>query len=99
MPAEADMTPITPATASPMDRAEEQRAADRELFARIEADAFEESPHLSMLRDRIWTYGWKVLRAWMKDGTIIARCREHRVYFAAPYTEVEEIMRRCSRPR
>lgn len=88
------MAPTTPATAPP-DRADEQRAADRELFARLEADAFMESPHLGMLRDRIWTYGWKVLRAWMKDGTIITRCREHRVYFAAPYTEVKEIMRRA----
>jgi RNA polymerase sigma factor (sigma-70 family) len=92
---EADMASPTPATAPPPDRADEQRAADRELFARLEAGSFKEGPHLGMLRDRIWTYGWKVLRAWMKDGTIIARCREHRVYFAAPYTEVEEIMRRA----
>uniref|UniRef100_A0AAU3GK32 Sigma-70 family RNA polymerase sigma factor n=1 Tax=Streptomyces sp. NBC_01401 TaxID=2903854 RepID=A0AAU3GK32_9ACTN len=39
-------------------------------------------------------YGWRVLRAWMRDGTIIARCRESRIYFPAPYTEVEEMMRR-----
>ncbi|MFJ3338633.1 RNA polymerase sigma factor [Streptomyces sp. NPDC086766] len=77
------------------DRAAEQRAADRELFARLKADEFRESPHLTMLRDRLWRYGWNVLRAWMKDGSIIARCRERHVRFPAPYTEVEEIMRRA----
>ncbi|MFI1839453.1 RNA polymerase sigma factor [Streptomyces olivaceoviridis] len=76
-------------------RAAEQRAADRELFARLQADGFEEGPHLTVLRDRLWQYGWNVLRSWMKDGTIIARCRERHVRFPAPYTEVEEIMRRA----
>ncbi|MFD4973133.1 ECF-type sigma factor [Streptomyces sp. NPDC058424] len=36
-----------------------------------------------------------MLRSWMKDGTIIARCRERNIYFKAPYTEVEEMMRRA----
>ncbi|MGW3028047.1 hypothetical protein [Streptomyces sp. NPDC001221] len=75
--------------------AAEQRAADRELFARLQADEFREGPHLAMLRDRLWRYGWNVLRAWMKDGSIIARCRERRVFFPAPYDEVEEVMRRA----
>ncbi|WP_329167081.1 hypothetical protein OHB49_43385 (plasmid) [Streptomyces sp. NBC_01717] len=39
-------------------------------------------------------YEWKVLRAWMPDGTIIERCRERQIHFPAPYTEVEEMMRR-----
>jgi ECF sigma factor. len=30
----------------------------------------------------------------MRDGTIITRCRERRIRFPAPYTEVEEMMRR-----
>ncbi|MFE3676051.1 RNA polymerase sigma factor [Streptomyces griseus] len=96
MSAEATTTMFpTPVPDPPPDRAEEQRAADRELFALLKASSFKEGPHLSLLRDRLWTYGWKVLRAWMKDGTIIARCRERRIYFPAPYTEVEEMMRRA----
>ncbi|MFJ9379529.1 hypothetical protein [Streptomyces sp. NPDC101455] len=37
----------------------------------------------------------RVLRSWMKDGTIIARCRKRNIYFKVPYTEVEEMMRRA----
>ncbi|MFB8417442.1 hypothetical protein ACFC63_18230 [Streptomyces albidoflavus] len=83
------------AAAPPPDRAEERRAADRELFARLEAAAFAESPELAMLRERLWRYGWNILRGWMREGTIIAKCRENRVYFPAPYTEVEELMHRA----
>lgn len=75
------------------DRAAAQRIADGELFEQLHADGFE-GPRFDMLKDRLWLYGWKVLRAWMRDGTIIERCRERRIYFHAPYTEVEEIMRR-----
>ncbi|MFJ2406637.1 hypothetical protein ACIOUE_35660 [Streptomyces xanthochromogenes] len=67
---------------------------DRELFARLQASEFAETPHLAMLRERLWRYGWNVLRSWMKDGSIVARCRRARAPFPAPYTEVEEIMRR-----
>ncbi|WP_310726216.1 hypothetical protein [Streptomyces sp. N2A] len=74
-------------------RAAAQRAADGELFEQLQADGFE-GPRFEMLQDRLWLYGWSVLRAWMRDGTIIARCRERRIYFPAPYTEVEEMMRR-----
>ncbi|MER5618306.1 hypothetical protein [Streptomyces sp. NPDC002215] len=59
----------------------------------MQTDGFE-GPLFDMFKDRLWLYGWKVLRAWMRDGTIIERCRERRIYFPAPYTEVEEMMRR-----
>lgn len=59
---EADMASTTPATAPLPDRANEQRAADRELFALLEAGSFKEGPYLDLLRDHLWTYGWKVLR-------------------------------------
>ncbi|MFF3790871.1 hypothetical protein ACFYXW_12475 [Streptomyces sp. NPDC001981] len=75
------------------ERAAAQRAADGELFEQLQADGFE-GARFDMLKDRLWLYGWKVLRAWMRDGTIIERCRERRIYFPAPYTEVEEMMRR-----
>jgi RNA polymerase sigma factor (sigma-70 family) len=95
-----DVTPALTAPASPAsprradeERAAAQRAADGELFEQLQADGFE-GLRFDMLRDRFWLYGWKVLRAWMRDGTIIERCRERRIYFPAPYTEVEEMMRR-----
>ncbi|MFF2902418.1 hypothetical protein [Streptomyces sp. NPDC057966] len=75
------------------ERAATQRAADGELFEQLQTDGFE-GPLFDMFKDRLWLYGWKVLRAWMRDGTIIERCRERRIYFPAPYTEVEEMMRR-----
>ncbi|MFF3528239.1 RNA polymerase sigma factor [Streptomyces rubiginosohelvolus] len=70
-----------------------QRAADAELFEQLKADGFV-GARFDMLKDRLWVYGWKVLRAWMRDGTIIERCRERRIHFPAPYTEIEELMRR-----
>ncbi|WP_411138010.1 ECF-type sigma factor [Streptomyces sp. C10] len=97
MSTEANLPSTAPAAAPPLSRAadrEEQRAADRELFEQLQAAAFK-GAHFDLLRERIWRYGWNVLRGWMKDGSIIARCRERRIYFNAPYTEVEEIMRRA----
>ncbi|MET9725498.1 sigma factor-like helix-turn-helix DNA-binding protein [Streptomyces zaomyceticus] len=70
-----------------------QRAEDAELFALLQLHRFE-GPHFEMLQDRLFRYGWRVLRKWMRDGEIVERCRERRVYFKAPYTEVEELMRR-----
>ncbi|WP_433573949.1 hypothetical protein [Streptomyces sp. CA-251247] len=75
------------------ERAAAQRAADRVLYEQLQMDGFE-GPRFDMFKDRLWMYGWKVLRAWMRDGTIIERCRERKIYFPAPYTEVEEMMRR-----
>lgn len=79
---------------SQRDRIVAQRAADRELFAELQADGFE-GPRFALLQDRFWHYGWTVLRSWMREGVIIERCREHRIYFPAPYTEVEEMKRRA----
>ncbi|URZ99449.1 hypothetical protein NCG97_00225 [Streptomyces lydicamycinicus] len=76
------------------DRGAALRAADRELFEQLQADDFE-GPRFGLLEDRFWRYGWNVLRSWMKQGVIIERCRERRIYFAAPYTEVDELMRRA----
>uniref|UniRef100_A0AAU1M5A0 Sigma-70 family RNA polymerase sigma factor n=1 Tax=Streptomyces sp. NBC_00148 TaxID=2903626 RepID=A0AAU1M5A0_9ACTN len=85
--------PATSPTQSAEERAIAQRAADGELFEQLQADGFK-GPRFDMLQDRLWLYGWRVMRAWMRDGTIVQRCRERRIYFAAPYTEVEEMMRR-----
>ncbi|MFC9484607.1 hypothetical protein ACFTZM_00820 [Streptomyces hydrogenans] len=94
MSAEASPTSSAPpALAAASDLHTARRAADRDLFGRLQASGFK-GPEFETFQDRIWLYGWKVLRAWMRDGEIIARCRENRIYFAAPYTEVEEITRR-----
>jgi hypothetical protein len=79
---------------SQRDRDVAQRAADRELFAELQADGFT-GPRFDLLQDRFWRYGWTVLRSWMREGVIIERCREHKIYFPAPYTEVEEMKRRA----
>lgn len=95
MSTEAIPAALRPSPTPLSDRAAEQRATDGELFARLQADGFRESPHLATLRDRLWRYAWIVLRSWMREGTIIERCREKRINFPAPYTEVEELMRRA----
>lgn len=71
----------------------ERLAADRELYEQLRADGFT-GLRFEELRDGLWEYGWKAMRRWMRDGTIIERCRERYIFFAAPYTEVEEMMRR-----
>jgi RNA polymerase sigma factor (sigma-70 family) len=85
---------VTPVDPPLPDRHAEQRAADRELFAQLETDGFQ-GARFAVLQERFWLYGWNVLRSWMANGTIIERCRERRIRFPAPYTEVEEIMRRA----
>ncbi|MGW2426050.1 hypothetical protein ACWC0C_43740 [Streptomyces sp. NPDC001709] len=91
---EATPASSPPADTPPTDRHAEQRTADRELFAQLQAEGFR-GTRFSLLQDRFWLYGWNVLRSWMREGTIIERCREKRIYFPAPYTEVEELMRRA----
>jgi RNA polymerase sigma factor (sigma-70 family) len=88
-----DATP-TPGIPTQPDRAAAQRAADRELFAQLQEGGFT-GPRFELLRERLWIYGWNVLRSWMRKGTIIQKCRERHIWFAAPYTEVEELMRRA----
>ncbi|MFF8939186.1 hypothetical protein ACF08O_31605 [Streptomyces paradoxus] len=82
---------VTPAPGVPAqpDRAAAQRDADRELFAQLQEDGFT-GPRFALLRERLWVYGWNVLRSWMRKGTIIQKCRERHISFAAPYTEVED---------
>ena len=46
------------------------------------------------LRDDLWVYGWRCLRAWMRDGTIIEKCGERDVPLGARYFEVEILKRR-----
>ncbi|MFJ2566530.1 hypothetical protein ACIO02_26965 [Streptomyces sp. NPDC087568] len=91
---EATPASTPPAVPPPPDRHAEQRTADRELFAQLQTEGFK-GARFDLLQDRLWLYGWNVLRSWMREGTIIERCREKRIYFAAPYTEVEELMRRA----
>ncbi|MFI2620535.1 hypothetical protein [Streptomyces sp. NPDC018584] len=94
MTTEVTSAPLATSVPVPADWAVEQRSADRELFEQLQADGFE-GPRFDLLQDRVWLYGWRVLHSWMREGTIIERCREHRIYFPAPYTEVEEMMRRA----
>ncbi|MFF3691706.1 hypothetical protein [Streptomyces sp. NPDC002187] len=71
----------------------EQLATDRELYEQLVADRFT-GPRFEQLREELWLYGWRVMRAWMRDGSVIERCAERNITFSAPYTEVEEMMRR-----
>nr|WSX54162.1 sigma-70 family RNA polymerase sigma factor [Streptomyces sp. NBC_00974] len=71
----------------------ERLATDRDLYEQLQADRFT-GLGFEQLREDLWVYGWRVMRSWMRDGTVIERCRERRIFFAAPYTEVEEMMRR-----
>lgn len=88
-------TPTRPPTRPPRVRANPERlAADRELYELLKAARFT-GPRWEQLQDELWRYGWNVLRAWMQDGSVIERCRARHIFFPAPYTEVDEIMRRA----
>ncbi|WP_435286361.1 hypothetical protein [Streptomyces bacillaris] len=65
---------------------------DREVYEQLKLDGFR-GPQLVQLQEDLWLYGWRVLRSWMKDGTIIERCGENRIVVPAWYTEVETMRR------
>jgi hypothetical protein len=73
----------------------EQHAADCALYERLRLRDFDPD-HWEMkhLRDDLWVYGWRCLRAWMRDGTIIEKCGERGVPLGARYFEVEVLQRR-----
>ncbi|MFE3584522.1 sigma-70 RNA polymerase sigma factor region 4 domain-containing protein [Streptomyces vinaceus] len=73
----------------------ERLVADAARVAQVRKEGFRsDGPRYRELHDELWVYGWRVMRAWMRDGTVIARCRLKGFRFPAPYTEVEEMMQR-----
>ncbi|MFF3727433.1 hypothetical protein ACFYYM_34265 [Streptomyces erythrochromogenes] len=74
----------------------ERLLADAARLQQIRKEGFRaDGPRYRELHDELWVYGWRVMRAWMGDGTVIARCRLKGFRFPAPYTEVEEMMQRA----
>ncbi|MFC9165854.1 hypothetical protein ACFTZ8_34270 [Streptomyces fungicidicus] len=71
----------------------ERLAADRALYERLRQRDFT-GWEVKWLRDDLWVYGWRILRAWMKDGTIIAKCGERGILVPARWPEVETLTRR-----
>lgn len=53
----------------------ERLEADRALYTRLKERGFE-GVEMDRLRESLWVYGWRALRAWMKDGSIFERCAE-----------------------
>ncbi|MFJ8704300.1 hypothetical protein [Streptomyces ardesiacus] len=73
----------------------EQHAADCALYERLRLRGFDPDHwEMKYLRDDLWVYGWRCLRAWMRDGTVIEKCGERGVPLGARYFEVEILKRR-----
>jgi DNA-directed RNA polymerase specialized sigma24 family protein len=95
---ESDGSPEVPAvkraTAKPRKQGNpEKLEADRALYERLQRSDFT-GWEMDLLREDLWLYGWKCLRAWMKDGTIIAKCGERGIVVPARWPEVETLTRR-----
>ncbi|MEF2530026.1 hypothetical protein [Streptomyces sp. CS62] len=71
----------------------EKLKADRALYERLQQGGFA-GLEMDLLREDLWLYGWKCLRAWMKDGTIIEKCGERGIAVPARWHEVEALTRR-----
>lgn len=71
----------------------EKLEADRALYERLQRCDFK-GWEMELLRDDLWLYGWKCLRAWMKDGTIIEKCGERDISVPARWFETETLTRR-----
>ncbi|WP_331722780.1 hypothetical protein OG848_47380 (plasmid) [Streptomyces canus] len=71
----------------------EQLDADRALYKRLQRDEFV-GREMEQLRQDLWVYGWKILRAWMKDGTLVQKCGERNVPVPARWNEVETLKQR-----
>lgn len=79
----------------PKQRNFEQHAADCALNERLRLRNFDPDYwEMKLLRDDLWVYGWRCLRAWMRDGTIIEKCGERGVPLGVRYFEVEILKRR-----
>ncbi|MFE1764043.1 hypothetical protein ACFW81_07480 [Streptomyces angustmyceticus] len=66
---------------------------DEELYAQLQHSNFNELL-LKPLRDDLYVYGWRCLRAWMCDGSITARCAKLDVALSTFPSEVEAMRRR-----
>lgn len=92
------MNPRTPAPSSVWGRQKtadpERLAADRRLHELLVAERFT-GRNFELFRDDLWRYGWNTVRAWMRDGTIYARCYAQQVIFTAHPSETEELRRRA----
>ncbi|MFJ1887226.1 hypothetical protein ACIOHU_42445, partial [Streptomyces sp. NPDC088137] len=67
--------------------------ADRALYERLQRRDFT-GWEMDLLHEDLWLYGWKCLRAWMKDGSIIAKCGDRGIVVPARWPEVETLTRR-----
>ncbi|MDC2951066.1 hypothetical protein [Streptomyces heilongjiangensis] len=68
-------------------------AADRALYERLQHDEFV-GRAMEQLREELWVYGWKVLRAWMRDGTLVEKCGERHIPVPARWHEIETLKQR-----
>ncbi|MFD5899626.1 hypothetical protein [Streptomyces sp. NPDC060366] len=71
----------------------EKLEADRALHGRLQRCGFT-GWEMDLLREDLWLYGWKCLRAWMKDGSIFAKCGERGIAVPARWPEAETLARR-----
>ncbi|NMI63160.1 sigma-70 family RNA polymerase sigma factor [Streptomyces sp. RLA2-12] len=71
----------------------ERLEADRALYERLKRDDFV-GREMERLSQDLWVYGWKALRAWMRDGTLVEKCGERRIPVPARWSEIEVLKRR-----
>ncbi|OEJ20788.1 hypothetical protein AR457_41670 (plasmid) [Streptomyces agglomeratus] len=84
---------VQQAAAKPCKRGNREKLeADRALYARLQRCDFT-GWEMDLLREDLWLYGWKCLSAWMKDGTIVAKCGERDIPVPARWFEVEMLTR------
>lgn len=67
---------------------------DRARYERLRLCNFQ-GPEMDLLREDLWSYGWRNLRAWMRDGTIFEKCRALDAFVSARWTERETLARRA----
>ncbi|UXY24887.1 hypothetical protein N8I84_41300 (plasmid) [Streptomyces cynarae] len=92
LPDETQQPGSAPATKRVKRRNVEQLAADRALYERLREQKFVGN-EMELLRQDLWVYGWKVLRAWMSDGTLVEKCGERNIPIPARWDEIETLKR------
>ncbi|WP_410540504.1 sigma-70 family RNA polymerase sigma factor [Streptomyces sp. KL2] len=70
----------------------DQMEADRELYRRLRAAEFTGWLRKHLEQD-LWQYGWRVLRAWMRDGSVMNRCAEKGIRMSSRSEEEQILMR------
>lgn len=91
---QSDAEPGTVTTTKPAKQGNAAKlAADRALYERLQQDDFV-GREMEQLRQELWVYGWKVLRAWMRDGTLVEKCGERHISITARWHEIETLKRR-----